>query len=71
MDIFSFGNNAIWGSFLCVYIFEIGCTSGDFEYWASKLSVPMATVNTMVLISSSVSMVMAWALIKIKRFFKI
>ena len=48
-------------SSLHIYFLRLAAVPGDFDYWASKLSVPMATVNTMVLISSSVSMVMAWA----------
>jgi cytochrome c oxidase subunit 3 len=34
------------------------------------LSVPLATLNTLVLISSSVTMVMAWASLKLKEFGK-
>ncbi|MFQ5422960.1 MAG: heme-copper oxidase subunit III [Phycisphaerae bacterium] len=34
------------------------------------LNVPLATINTMVLIASSVSMVMAWAALKMKEFGK-
>ena len=43
---------------------------GDFEYWGDKLSVPMATINTLVLISSSVTVIMAWASLKLKDFGK-
>ena len=61
----------LFGGLFSAYIFlRIAAPPGDFEYWASKLSVPMATVNTMVLISSSVSMVMAWASLKLKDFSK-
>ena len=59
----------LFGGLFSAYIFlRLAAPPGDFEYWASKLSVPMATVNTMVLISSSVSMVMAWASLKLKDF---
>jgi len=34
------------------------------------LSVPLATINTMVLIGSSVTMVLAWASLKLKEFNK-
>ena len=61
----------LFGGLFSAYIFlRLAAPPGDFEYWASKLSVPMATVNTMVLISSSVSMVMAWASLKLKDFAK-
>ena len=44
----------------------------DPEYWstgvAAGLSVPMATLNTMVLITSSVTMVMGWASLKMGNF---
>ena len=56
----------LFGGLFSAYIFlRLAAVPGDFDYWASKLSVPMATVNTMVLISSSVSMVMAWASLKL------
>ncbi len=45
--------------------FQVGEFVFAFKYWASELSVPLATVNTLVLISSSVSMVMAWASLKL------
>ena len=61
----------LFGGLFSAYIFlRLAAPPGDFEYWASKLSVPMATVNTMVLISSSVSMVMAWASLKLNDFKK-
>ena len=43
------------------------------EYWphgAEKLNVPLATVNTFVLIASSVTVVMAWASLRLKDFAK-
>jgi heme/copper-type cytochrome/quinol oxidase subunit 3 len=61
----------LFGGLFSAYIFlRTAALPGDFERWASELSVPMATVNTMVLISSSVSMVMAWASLKMKDFSK-
>ncbi len=43
------------------------------DYWPhgyEKLNVPLATVNTFVLIASSVTMVMAWASLRLKDFKK-
>ena len=57
----------LFGGLFSAYIFlRLAAPPGDFAYWASNLSVPLATVNTLVLISSSVSMVMAWASLKLK-----
>ncbi len=42
-------------------------------YWPhgyEKLNVPLATLNTMVLITSSVTMVMSWASLRLKEFGK-
>ena len=61
----------LFGGLFSAYIFlRMAALPGDFERWAGELSVPMATVNTVVLISSSVSMVMAWASLKMKDFSK-
>jgi cytochrome c oxidase subunit 3 len=43
------------------------------DYWPhgyEKLNVPLATINTFVLIASSVTMVMAWASLRLKEFGK-
>ena len=59
----------LFGGLFSAYIFlRLAAPPGDFARWASELSVPLATVNTLVLISSSVSMVMAWASLKLKDF---
>ena len=50
--------------------FEIAAPEGDFGYWGSKLNVPMATFNTLLLITSSVTMVMSWASLKLEQFDK-
>ena len=43
----------LFGGLFSAYIFlRIAAPPGDFEYWASKLSVPMATVNTCLLYTS-------------------
>ena len=56
----------LFGGLFSAYIFlRLAAPPGDFAHWASELSVPLATVNTLVLISSSVSMVMAWASLKL------
>ena len=56
----------LFGGLFSAYIFlRLAAPPGDFARWASELSVPLATVNTLVLISSSVSMVMAWASLKL------
>ena len=59
----------LFGGLFSAYIFlRLAAPPGDFERWAAELSVPLATVNTLVLISSSVSMVMAGASLKLKDF---
>ena len=61
----------LFGGLFATYIFlRLAAAPGDFAHWSAELSVPLATVNTLVLISSSVSMVMAWASLKLKDFEK-
>ena len=61
----------LFGGLFSAYVFlRIAAPEGDFDYWGSKLSVPKATFNTLVLILSSVTMVMAWASLKLKEFDK-
>ena len=61
----------LFGGLFSAYIFlRLAAPPGDFAHWAAGLSVPMATVNTLVLISSSVTMIMAWASLKLKDFSK-
>src|SRR3989338_5311709 len=38
----------------------------DWPHGSSLLNVPLATLNTMILITSSVTMVMAWAALALK-----
>ena len=45
--------------------FQVGEFVPAFKFWAHELSVPLATINTLVLISSSVTMIMAWASLKL------
>ena len=61
----------LFGGLFSAYVFlRIAAPEGDFNYWGSKLSVPKATFNTLVLILSSVTMVMAWASLKLRQFDK-
>src|SRR6188768_2194994 len=50
----------LFGAFFASYIvLRVG--SPEWPHGSSLLNVPMATANTVVLITSSVTMVMAWA----------
>ena len=52
----------LFGGLFSAYVFlRLAAPEGDFDYWGSKLNVPMATLNTMLLITSSVTMVIGWA----------
>ena len=50
----------LFGAFFASYI-VLRVTAVEWPHGSSILNVPMATINTVVLISSSVTMVMAWA----------
>lgn len=57
----------LFGGLFSAYIFlRIGAV--DWPEGSSILSVPIATFNTLVLISSSVTMVMSWASLMVKNF---
>jgi len=61
----------LFGGLFSAYVFlRMAAPEGDFSYWGTKLSIPMATVNTLVLISSSVTVVLSWASLKMKDFEK-
>ena len=61
----------LFGGLFSAYVFlRMAAPAGEFAYWGSILSVPMATVNTLVLISSSVTVIMSWASLKMKDFEK-
>ena len=61
----------LFGGLFSAYVFlRLAAPEGDFDYWGAKLNVPMATFNTMLLITSSVTMVMSWASLKLKQFDK-
>jgi heme/copper-type cytochrome/quinol oxidase subunit 3 len=57
----------LFGALFATYIMlRVGAT--EWPAGASILNVPLATLNTVVLITSSVTMVMAWASLARKRF---
>jgi heme/copper-type cytochrome/quinol oxidase subunit 3 len=66
----------LFGGLFSAYVFlRIGAESWPgvldgvaYAHASDILNVPLATVNTMVLIGSSVTMVMAWASLMMKRF---
>ena len=61
----------LFGGLFSAYVFlRMAAPAGDFAYWGTKLSIPMATVNTLVLISSRVKMIMSWVSLKMKDFEK-
>ena len=61
----------LFGGLFSAYVFlRMAAPVGDFAYWGSKLSIPMATFNTIVLMSSSVTVIMSWASLKMKDFEK-
>ncbi len=60
-----------FGAFFSTYILlriGAGGLAGSWPYGADYLNVTLATINTAVLISSSLTMVMAWASLKLRRF---
>ena len=62
-----------FGAFFSTYILlriGAGGVAGAWPYGADLLNVPLATINTVILISSSLTMVMAWASLKLGRFAK-
>ena len=61
----------LFGGLFSAYIFlRMAAPPGDFAHWGAELNVPLATLNTLVLITSSVTMVMSWASLKLKDFDK-
>jgi cytochrome c oxidase subunit 3 len=57
----------LFGGLFSAYVFlRMAAPDGDFAYWGSKLNIPMATFNTLVLITSSMTMLMSWASLKMK-----
>ena len=61
----------LFGGLFSAYVFlRMAAPPGDFAHWGSELNVPLATLNTLVLITSRVTMVMSWASLKLKDFDK-
>lgn len=61
----------LFGGLFSAYVFlRLGAPEGAFHEWGKELNVPLATLNTMILISSSVTMVMSWASLKMNDFKK-
>lgn len=55
----------LFGGLFSAYIFlRLAAPPGDFAYWGKELSVPLATLNTLILITSSVTILMSWASLK-------
>ncbi len=57
----------LFGALFSSYIL-LRVSAPTWPQGASILNVPLATLNTMVLISSSITMVMSWASLKMKKF---
>src|SRR6266566_2523940 len=55
--------SALFSSYV---LLRVGST--EWPHGFQELNVPMAAINTIILISSSVTMVMAWASLKMKNF---
>jgi len=71
MWIFLASEVMLFGGLFSAYVFlRLAAPAGEFEYWGSKLNVPMATFNTLLLITSSVTMLMSWASLKLDQFDK-
>ena len=61
----------LFGGLFSAYVFlRIGAPAGAFHEWGQELNIPLATLNTLILISSSVTMVMSWASLKMNDFKK-
>ncbi len=58
----------LFGAFFSTYILLRVGAAGNWPVQAELLNIPLATVNTVILITSSVTMVMAWASLKLERF---
>jgi cytochrome c oxidase subunit 3 len=59
----------LFGALFSTYVL-LRTGAETWEHGAEFLNVPLATINTMVLILSSVTMVMSWASLKMKDFGK-
>jgi len=59
----------LFGAFFASYI-VLRTSAAEWPHGSAILNVPLATTNTVVLITSSVTMVMAWASLKLHDFSK-
>jgi cytochrome c oxidase subunit 3 len=59
----------LFGALFSSYVL-LRVAAPEWPHGYDRLSVPLATLNTVILISSSVTMVMAWASLKMKDFAK-
>ena len=59
----------LFGALFSTYVL-LRTGAETWEHGAEFLNVPLATINTMILIISSVTMVMSWASLKMKNFAK-
>ena len=61
----------LFGGLFSAYVFlRLGAPVGAFHEWGQELNVPLATLNTLILISSSMTMVMSWVSLKMNDFKK-
>ena len=61
----------LFGGLFSAYVFlRLGAPAGAIHEWGQELNIPLATLNTLILISSSVTMVMSWASLKMNDFKK-
>lgn len=61
----------LFGALFSTYVFlRVGATNWHAMHAEAGLSVPIGTINTIVLITSSITMVMAWASLTLKEFGK-
>lgn len=58
----------LFGAFFSTYILLRVGAAGDWPVQSELLNIPLATINTVILITSSVTMVMAWASLKLEQF---
>jgi cytochrome c oxidase subunit 3 len=61
----------LFGALFSSYVLlRTGAAPGTWHYGREYLNVPLATLNTVILIASSVTMVMSWASLKLNDFKK-
>jgi len=59
----------LFGALFSSYVLlRTGAAPGTWHHGREFLSVPLATLNTLILIASSVTMVMSWASLKLNNF---